>query len=546
MTNFGGNMTRKTWYPGTVALAVLMGFFLITAVGQVMGTVFTWQGDWSKGPHGSSLGGKLQEYDGIVVGCGYPSTLDLAALEDHIGGPVYNAVTNTTDMDQIVATARSVVNNYSPDHLFLVVNLPDKQNRSALGNPRYRGSNKECLDVENLGTLSQYVAKNPVFASQNTSPLFLSETQKTLDGVTELVKLCKIQKVQLTVMTAPVPQVQLNRIIQGSLGRFLENLAEITSFWDFTSSSVSGEPRYFYDELHFRPAVGTMMAAKITGDTGSFVPSDFGVYRTAESHKSTTGSQAPLETKIPILTYHNFAQVGDGYMTMSISKFEAQIAALAKNGYQAIDFDQLIAHVEQGTPLPQKPVIITIDDGYLSNYTLAYPVLKKYNMKATIFVIGSSVGKSQYKDTFHSIVPHFSYEQAKEMMNSGLISIESHTHDMHQWQAFEGNVARPNVAQLPGETDLAYGMALQADFAKSRQDLANNLGVSTLVLAYPLGKITDAAALAAKAQNFPVTLSTEPMVATVVKGQPQSLYGLPRMAMYDTITPQAMLAKISQ
>lgn len=88
--------------------------------------------------------------------------------------------------------------------------------------------------------------------------------------------------------------------------------------------------------------------------------------------------------------------------------------------------------MEKGEALPEKPVVITFDDGYQSNYEYAYPILKKYGMKATIFVIGSSVGKDEYKDTGLPMLPHFGVSEAREMENSGLISIQSHTYDLHQ------------------------------------------------------------------------------------------------------------------
>ena len=76
-------------------------------------------------------------------------------------------------------------------------------------------------------------------------------------------------------------------------------------------------------------------------------------------------------------------------------------------------------------------------------------------MKATIFAIGVSIGKDTYKDTDHAMTPHFGAAEMQEMVDSGLISIQSHTYDMHQWPPFEdGNDrVRETLAQLPGESD---------------------------------------------------------------------------------------------
>ena len=91
--------------------------------------------------------------------------------------------------------------------------------------------------------------------------------------------------------------------------------------------------------------------------------------------------------------YHNLAQEGSGNDTISVQRLEEHLAALQDAGYTTITFQDLLAYVEQGTELPEKPVLLTFDDGYESNYTLAYPLLQQYQMKATIFVIGVSMGK---------------------------------------------------------------------------------------------------------------------------------------------------------
>ena len=122
-------------------------------------------------------------------------------------------------------------------------------------------------------------------------------------------------------------------------------------------------------------------------------------------------------------------------------------------------------------PLPEKPIVLTFDDGYLSNYADAFPVLGEYNMKATIFAIGVSIGKDTYKDTDHAMTPHFGAAEMQEMVDSGLISIQSHTYDMHQWPPFEdGNDrVRETLAQLPGESDADYEAAVRADIQQSQQ-----------------------------------------------------------------------------
>lgn len=139
-------------------------------------------------------------------------------------------------------------------------------------------------------------------------------------------------------------------------------------------------------------------------------------------------SQKPVYKKgyIPTLMYHKIKdQVenteDDQSMSVSTANFEAQLKALLEAGYTPINFKQLKDYLEGKAGLPKKPILITADDGYLCNYTKAYPILKKYNAQATFFVTSLYVGITNENE-------HFSWEQAKEMEASGLIDIQSHTH----------------------------------------------------------------------------------------------------------------------
>lgn len=122
---------------------------------------------------------------------------------------------------------------------------------------------------------------------------------------------------------------------------------------------------------------------------------------------------------IPVLMYHDFQENITKEQESAVvhpKLFEEQIKTLLKNGYIPVDFYDLLLYKQGKGGLPNKPFIITADDGYLSNYTTAYPILKKYNVPATFFVSTRYVGVNLYS-------PHFTWEQAKEMEESGLIDI---------------------------------------------------------------------------------------------------------------------------
>ena len=105
--------------------------------------------------------------------------------------------------------------------------------------------------------------------------------------------------------------------------------------------------------------------------------------------------------KILIVTYHGFSKQHslkgiEDYQGKHLDQkiFRQQLQHL-RSHFNVIPLDQVVAHYQQGTPLPTNPAVITIDDGYKSTYTLAYPVLKELNLPATVFVTTDFVGKKE-------------------------------------------------------------------------------------------------------------------------------------------------------
>lgn len=252
-------------------------------------------------------------------------------------------------------------------------------------------------------------------------------------------------------------------------------------------------------------------------------------WKTARDMGKVAASQ-----KIPILMYHNICEDPNSpdisQNTISRKQFEEEMKQLISMGCNTVSFEQMIDYVENGTPLPKNPVCITFDDGYLSNYEIAFPLLKKYRMKATIFVIGATVGNTEhYKDTDFPITPHFNYEQAKEMSDSGLISIQSHTYDMHQWAEYEtGDRIRKNILKLGNETEEEYKSFLENDFNRSRSEIEGATGKPVNILAYPGGSYDVRSQRILSSMGVKATLTISSGKATLVRGVSKSLLQMNR------------------
>ncbi|MBP3690808.1 MAG: polysaccharide deacetylase family protein [Schwartzia sp.] len=161
---------------------------------------------------------------------------------------------------------------------------------------------------------------------------------------------------------------------------------------------------------------------------------------------------------IPILNYHQINDVDENMLTVSTTEFETQLAWLEGNGYQTITVSELLDFLEGKGSLPERPVLITFDDGYIDNYQCAFPILKKHNMKACIFLISEYV----------SLYPNYlTWEQLAEMQASG-IEFGSHTVDHNVLTELSPN-------------------SVNHELADSKNLLEKRLGRRIDVLAYPCG-----------------------------------------------------------
>lgn len=545
------------------------------------------------------------DYDSYILGCSSTSSFPVDAFNEAFDASFYNLIMYGADMRDCEKIARYLIGHYEVKNLILNVYLdngltydeesdrltknlhykedPDTSalsyyTRYLFADPRYALAKLKALrtdtilpqtfdvfdertgcydkrvrDAEPIGSAERYLESYPVFADYPHQTLSLPYTEQCMQSVAAIRALCEEAGVSLTVAAGPVYAEYLKNYEPETVAQFYRSLAQITPFWDFSSSSISCEMRYFYDGTHFRNNVGEMLCARMTGRTDLWIPDDFGTYVTADTPEDyflnvlspTVLSSDEISTQVPILMYHHLSEDVTNSEMVSPEQFEAQIRALSEAGYTGVSFDELQAYVLQGEPLPEKPVVITFDDGYRSNYTLAYPILQKYNMKAAIFAIGVSFGKDHYKDTDYAITPHFGAAEAAEMAASGLVSIQSHTYDMHQWLPYEtGSAVRENILPLPGEGEEAYVQALTEDFTRSRAQLESATGQPVDVLAYPAGQYSTLAQVTLQSLGVHVTLSTNPGVNTVVKGLPQTLYAMLRFGITEDVSPEALLNMI--
>jgi peptidoglycan/xylan/chitin deacetylase (PgdA/CDA1 family) len=176
---------------------------------------------------------------------------------------------------------------------------------------------------------------------------------------------------------------------------------------------------------------------------------------------------------------------------ISAEELDRDLAFLVQHGFTAVDTAAVADFVAGRRALPARSVYLTFDDGYESVYRYAFPLLQKYRLRATLFVIVSKVrGADEPFDPRR--LSYLTWEQLKAMEASGLVDVQCHTYAMH------------DPAGVPGPLPLTVSpeAAIEADLQRCRQTLESRLGHPVFAFAYPHGAYGPAAIRALRATGF--------------------------------------------
>ncbi|NJA06951.1 poly-beta-1,6-N-acetyl-D-glucosamine N-deacetylase PgaB [Methylococcaceae bacterium WWC4] len=238
-----------------------------------------------------------------------------------------------------------------------------------------------------------------------------------------------------------------------------------------------------------------------------------------------------------ILNYHDILEEEERvppFDRIAVNKthLEDHFAWLKKNNYHVISIQDLVDAQHGEKALPSKAVILTFDDGYLSFYTRALPLLKKYKYPATLAVVGSWLDQK----ASHNNIPLMSAAQVREVMASGLVEIASHSYDLHH-----GVVANPQGSEESAvtsrlysseyeeyEKDEDYRKRLFQELNKSSERLLQVLGQRPRVMVWPYGEYNTIALEAAKMAGMSLTMGLDDGVNTLA-----NVHAMKRMMLAD-------------
>lgn len=239
-----------------------------------------------------------------------------------------------------------------------------------------------------------------------------------------------------------------------------------------------------------------------------------------------TATEADTErgcVKLPVFMYHRFLKhptTEDPY-TISPDALECDLKYLSENGYTAVGTGELLDFVENGVPLPPKPVVLTFDDGHYNNLYYAAPLLEKYGMKAIIFV----VGRYSEQSVNDGDNPNYSYINWSKMETlSTDIEIQSHTWDMHKLSG-----VRTGIKRKRGETREEYENALRCDLIKLNEEIKLHTGKAPVAFALPFGAEEKWSEPVLDDLGLKISFCSRQGVSVITKGDIASLRNIKRI-----------------
>jgi len=224
---------------------------------------------------------------------------------------------------------------------------------------------------------------------------------------------------------------------------------------------------------------------------------------------------------VPILCYHRFGPTVADSMTIRTQTFISQLDYLKENGYSVVTLADALAWRDGKKNLPEKSVVITIDDGHITQYTVLKPIIEKYQVPVTLFIYPSAISNAPYA---------MKWDQVKELRDSKWFSIQSHTY----WHP---NFKTEKKRLPPAE----YEKFVNIQLGKSKATLEKKLGITVDTLAWPFGIEDNELQQFAAKNGYVAALALEGRSAN----QTDSLWALPRYLMSEQHKGQAFVALLN-
>lgn len=242
---------------------------------------------------------------------------------------------------------------------------------------------------------------------------------------------------------------------------------------------------------------------------------------------------------VPIIMYHNILKSNSrsSKFIVTENQFEEDLKYLKEKGYNTVVMEDLVAYVYDNKPLPEKPIVLSFDDGYYNNYVYAYPLLKEYGFKGVLSVIGYYTDLYTENGEKNENYSHVTWDDIKEMSTSGVIELQNHSYNLHSTDK-----GRNGSKKKKGESVEEYKKVLTEDLKKLQTNFEEKMNKAPSTYTYPFGSVSEASYDIIKEMGFKCSLSCESGINNVSKDE-NCLYMMKRCIRTPSVSVEKILTK---
>ena len=246
--------------------------------------------------------------------------------------------------------------------------------------------------------------------------------------------------------------------------------------------------------------------------------------------------------KLPVIMYHLVLKNPGSKNRFIVSEktFENDLKYIKSNGFTTILVKDLIDYTENKKELPEKPILLTFDDGAYNNYLYAFPLAQKYNARFVFSPIGKEADRYEKAKDENPSYSHTNWEKIIEMSKSELVEIQNHTYNMHG-----SKKPRIGCTKAKNETDEKYKENLAKDLLKEQKLIEEKTGIKPTAFFYPFGAISDKSEEIIKSLGFKATFDCENKMNFITKN-PACLFRLHRFLRPPDISSEEFFEKINK
>lgn len=240
---------------------------------------------------------------------------------------------------------------------------------------------------------------------------------------------------------------------------------------------------------------------------------------------------------LPVVMYHSITDSPNGDYQITKEQFAQDLYYLYANGYETVSVGDLYAYTEGKGELPEHPVMLTFDDGFYNNLSIALPLLEEYDMCAVVSIVGYYTDETAEKDPHVDRYSYLTWEDVKLLQQSGRIEIGSHTYNLHS------NDQRAGCSIMYGEDPENYQNMLRQDLGKLQDRTKTQTGSSPVVFAYPYGFVCKESIPVLKELGFLCTFSCREQGNYIIRDS-NCLYGLDRYNRSPNYSTEDFFARV--